>query len=104
MITVSITQDNVEPMDLNEQLNQFFIGHEKKAYTIALMSVKNKDDALDIVQDVMIKFVEKYKNKKTELWPPLFFRMVQNRITDLHRANTQRKKYFLCKRSCATTH
>lgn len=95
MITASVTQDHVVSMGLNEQLNQFFIGHEKKAFTIAFMSVKNKEDALDIVQDVMIKFVEKYKHKDIDLWPPLFFRMIHNRITDVHRANTQKKKYFV---------
>jgi RNA polymerase sigma-70 factor (ECF subfamily) len=94
MITIPITQGHIKSMDLNEQLNQFFISHEKKAYSIAFMSLRHQDDALDVVQDVMIKFVEKYKNKSTEFWTPLFYRMIHNRITDIHRANTKKKKYF----------
>ncbi|MBL4659341.1 MAG: sigma-70 family RNA polymerase sigma factor [Alcanivoracaceae bacterium] len=94
MITAPMTQVHVKSMDLTEQLNLFFIEHEKKAYTIAFMSLKNQDDALDVVQDVMIKFIEKYKNKKTSLWAALFYRMIQNRITDFHRKNTQKRKYF----------
>ncbi|VAW42075.1 RNA polymerase sigma-70 factor [hydrothermal vent metagenome] len=94
MIVTSITSTQAESMDLTEQLNQFFIEHEKKAYTIAFMALKNQDDALDVVQDVMIKFVEKYKHKNIAHWGPLFYRMVQNRITDFHRASTRRKKYF----------
>ncbi len=80
--------------NLTEQLNSFFIENEKKAFAIAMMSLKNKDDALDVVQDVMIKFVEKYKRKDSEHWCALFYRMIQNRITDFHRASTQKKKYF----------
>jgi RNA polymerase sigma-70 factor (ECF subfamily) len=78
----------------NQQLNCFFIAHEKKAYAIALMTLKNQDDALDVVQDVMIKFVEKYTLREHSSWTPLFYRMIQNRITDFHRQNTKRKKYF----------
>jgi RNA polymerase sigma-70 factor (ECF subfamily) len=95
MISIPITQGHVKSMDLNEQLNQFFISHEKKAYSIALMSLRHQDDALDVVQDVMIKFVEKYKNKRTDLWAPLFYRMIHNRITDTHRTNTKIKKFFV---------
>jgi RNA polymerase sigma-70 factor (ECF subfamily) len=94
MIATSMTIASEESMDLTEQLNQFFIAQEKKAYTIAVMSLKNQDDALDVVQDVMIKFVVKYKKKQQELWTPLFYRMIQNRITDFHRKNTQQNKYF----------
>ena len=94
MIATSMTIASEESMDLTEQLNHFFVAHEKKAYAIAVMSLKHPDDALDVVQDVMIKFVEKYKNKKYELWTPLFYRMIQNRITDFHRKNTQHKKFF----------
>jgi len=94
MIATSMTMASEESMDLTEQLNQFFMAHEKKAFTIAVMSLKNQDDALDVVQDVMIKFVEKYKNKQYELWTPLFYRMIQNRITDFHRKKTQQNKYF----------
>ncbi len=94
MIATTITQSRVEPMDLTAQLNQFFMEHEKKAYTIAFMSLKHQEDAMDVVQDVMIKFVQKYKSKNTNLWAPLFFRMIQNRITDFHRQNSRKNKYF----------
>lgn len=99
MITTLITHDKAEIQDLSEQdlieqLNIFFIANEKKAYAIAVMSLKNKDDALDVVQDVMIKFVEKYKRKNQKHWCSLFYRMVQNRITDFHRSNTKKRKYF----------
>ena len=93
MITATLTAPT-EIMDLTTKLNHFFISHEKKAFSIALMALKNQDDALDVVQDVMIKFVEKYKKREQSIWAPLFFRMIQNRITDFHRKNTQQKRYF----------
>lgn len=94
MIATTITQNHVEKMDLTQQLNQFFIKHEKKAFTIANISLKNQDDAMDVVQDVMIKFVEKYKNRDPKIWTLLFYRMIQNRITDFHRQNTKKDRFF----------
>lgn len=94
MITTSIASTNRDTVDITDQLNSFFISHEKKAFVIAKMSLKNEDDALDVVQDVMIKFVEKYSNKEISLWPALFYRMLQNRITDFHRSHSKRKSLF----------
>lgn len=101
MIATSLTITLDEPMDLTEQLNQFFMAHEKKAYAIAVMSLKHKDDALDVVQDVMIKFVEKYKNKKCELWTPLFLSVsvsvsvnTQSQL-DWHDLNFKQQKLLL---------
>ncbi len=94
MITTTINQIPIESMDNTAQLNQFFIAHEKKAYAIAFMSLKNQEDALDVVQDVMIKFVQKYSNKDESCWQALFYRMINNRITDFHRANTKKKNLF----------
>ena len=94
MITTAIATSKTQPMDNTLQLNQFFVENEKKAYVIANMSLKNPDDALDVVQDVMIKFVEKYRKKDFSDWASLFYRMLHNRITDFHRKNTQRKSLF----------
>jgi len=94
MITSTINQLSIESMDNTAKLNQFFIAHEKKAYAIAFMSLKNQEDALDVVQDVMIKFVQKYSNKEESCWCVLFYRMINNRVIDFHRANVKNKKLF----------
>lgn len=94
MITTTINQITIELMDNTAQLNQFFIAHEKKAYAIAFMSLKNQEDALDVVQDVMIKFVQNYSNKEESCWAALFYRMINNRVTDFHRANNKKRKLF----------
>ena len=76
------------------ELNRFLARVEKRAYAMTLMSVKNPDDALDIVQDVMLRLAHKYAKKPAKQWPPLFYRMLQNRTTDFHRASTLRGRLF----------
>ena len=76
------------------ELNQFLMDIEKRAYQMALVSVKNSADALDIVQDVMLTLARKYANKPQDQWKPLFYKILRNRITDFHRSSTVRKRIF----------
>jgi RNA polymerase sigma-70 factor (ECF subfamily) len=81
-------------MPRRQQLNDFFANHEKQAFRLACYSLQDADAALDAVQDVMLKFVEKYAHKPTTQWPPLFFRMLQHRIVDDHRRNQRQAGLF----------
>ncbi len=76
------------------ELNQFLAGVEKRAYAIAVMSVKNPEDALDIVQDVMMTLASKYAAKPSTEWPPIFYRILRNRITDHHRLSVRHRRWF----------
>ncbi len=67
------------------QLEQFLKSVEKRAYNMAWLATSNVDDALDIVQDAMLVLSSKYASRKKEEWPPLFYRIVQNRIRDHYR-------------------
>lgn len=58
---------------------------EKPAYVIALSACKDKDAALDIVQDSMLRMVKSYGKKPADQWQPLFYKVLNNRITDHHR-------------------
>ena len=75
-------------------LNQFLAEIEKRAYAMTLLSVKNPEDALDIVQDAMFKLARRYGNRSPEEWPPLFYRVLKNRTTDFHRGQAIRNKLF----------
>jgi len=47
--------------------------------------VADREEALDIVQDAMIRFVRNYSDRPEKEWRPLFFRIVTNRVRDWHR-------------------
>lgn len=63
---------------------------------MARIATRNPDDALDIVQDAMLKLVEKYAHKPEEEWRYLFFRILQSRITDWHRRRKVRSAIMRC--------
>jgi RNA polymerase sigma-70 factor (ECF subfamily) len=65
---------------------------EMRAYRIALMGVRDRDEALDIVQDAMIRLVRRYAHRPSVEWPPLFYRILQNRIRDMQRRRTVRSR------------
>lgn len=64
------------------QLNLFLADVEKRAWRIAVVAVNNPDDAADITQDSMLALVEKYSHKAPPEWPPLFWRILNNKIKD----------------------
>jgi RNA polymerase sigma-70 factor, ECF subfamily len=66
-------------------MNRFLSGVEKKAFHMANLSVKDQDEAMDIVQDSMMTLAVKYSSKREDEWSPLFYRILRNRITDFHR-------------------
>ena len=58
---------------------------ERRAYKQALFAVRDPENALDIVQDAMLKLAEKYGTKPTAELPMLFQRILQNTIRDFYR-------------------
>jgi RNA polymerase sigma-70 factor (ECF subfamily) len=71
-------------------LDQFLAGVEKRAFKIAQLALRNDDDALDAVQDAMMKLVSSYASRPSEEWKPLFYRILENRIRDMQRRRTVR--------------
>jgi len=72
-------------LDKRRELDAFLAEHERRAYRMAHISTGCKDEALDVVQDAMIAFVQKYADKDEADWRPLFFRVLRSKIVDLHR-------------------
>ncbi len=58
---------------------------EKRAYRITVASIRDADEALDIVQEAMINLVRKYSDRSAEEWRPLFYRILKNKIRDWQR-------------------
>lgn len=67
---------------------------EKKGYRIALLAVGQHADAIDILQDAMLKLVSHYSDKPSKDWKPLFYRILNNRITDFHRQQKLKNMLF----------
>ncbi len=68
------------------------------------MATKNRDDALDIVQDAMLSFARRYSEKSDTEWPPLFYRVLQNQIRDWYRRQQVRKAFEWFSQSKDTEH
>ena len=76
------------------EIERFLGGVERRALRMASVAIGNSDDALDIVQDVMLAFVDKYARRAPDEWAPLFFRMLRNKTTDYHRKRAVRQRLF----------
>ncbi len=73
-----------------EEISDFLIEVEKRAYKQALFAVHDEQAALDIVQDSMMKLTVKYTSKPPEELPLLFQRILQNTIRDYYRRQKTR--------------
>ncbi len=95
-----VTSVSRAPDDTQRQLDHFLRSVERRAFKIARLRTSDTEEALDIVQDVMMAFVRRYRSKPETEWPPLFFRALDNRITDWYRRRAVRRRWmgFLGKR------
>jgi RNA polymerase sigma-70 factor, ECF subfamily len=77
-------------MTTSRALDLFLSSVEKRAFKIAQLGLRNDDDALDAVQDSMMRLVQSYASRAVDEWRPLFYRILANRIRDMQRRRTVR--------------
>ncbi|SFD53840.1 RNA polymerase sigma factor [Pseudoalteromonas denitrificans] len=96
---ISVTEDDLEQTQKATEITMeaFLIDIEKRAYHMAAFASGSHADALDLLQDSMIKLVTNYQDRPSNEWKPLFYKILQNRIRDWHRHQKVKNLVFFWK-------
>jgi RNA polymerase sigma-70 factor (ECF subfamily) len=81
-------------MATREELADFLASAERRAYKQALFALRDEDNALDVVQDAMLKLAEHYSDRPPQELPLLFTRILQNSIHDFFRRQKVRSTWI----------
>ena len=79
-------------------LDQFLREHERRALRMAELGTRQREEAMDLVQDAMLGFVKSYainaaKAAPRSDWAKLFFTVLDSRLTDWHRRQSVRNRF-----------
>jgi RNA polymerase sigma-70 factor (ECF subfamily) len=75
-------------------LEQFLADVERRAFRIAQIALRHEEDALDAVQEAMLKLVKNYSARPAAEWKPLFYRILGNCVRDAQRRRRTRGRVF----------
>ncbi len=81
----SKSMTHVVSAEKRQIMNDFLASVEKRAFAIAKLAVGNPEDAIELVQESMLKLVQLYSEKPQQQWTPLFYKILQSRIRDWYR-------------------
>lgn len=81
-------------MSINRQLDEFLASVQNRAFVTAKLAVNNDDEALDLVQDAMLKLAKNYAKRAPNEWGALFQTVLQNGIRDWYRRQKVRRILF----------
>ena len=64
-----------------------------RAFRFAELGLRHREDALDAVQDAMLKMLA-YRERPAAEWPPLFWRILRSRVVDAQRRRNFRMRWL----------
>ncbi|MBK7168230.1 MAG: RNA polymerase sigma factor [Gammaproteobacteria bacterium] len=82
--------DVADPPDIEGFLRAI----ERRGFLMARTALGNEADAFDVLQDTMLRLVQRYAGRPAQEWRPLFYRILQNRITDARRRRSLGARLF----------
>ena len=74
-------------------LEQFLANVGGRAFRFAEIGLRQRDDALDAVQDAMMRMLG-YRDRSEAEWTPLFWSILRRRIVDLQRRRAFRLRFL----------
>ena len=74
-------------------LEAFLRGIEARAFRFAELGLRHREDALDAVQDAMLKMLA-YRDRPASEWSPLFWSILRNRMVDMQRRGLFRMRWL----------
>jgi len=74
-------------------IEAFLAGLGTRAFRFAELGLRHRDDALDAVQDAMMKMLA-YRDRPAPEWTPLFWSILRSRIVDIQRRRTFRLRWL----------
>jgi RNA polymerase sigma-70 factor (ECF subfamily) len=74
-------------------LDGFLAAVERPAFRLAELALGHREDALDAVQEAMIKLV-RYRERPAPEWTPLFWSILRRQLTDRHRRNAVKRRWL----------
>ena len=75
----------VDARETPATLDAFLAQVERRAFRMAELQLRQREDAMDAVQDAMLRLVRHYRDKPATEWAPLFWGILRRRIVDLQR-------------------
>ena len=74
-------------------LEEFLSGVSARAFRFAEFGLRQREDALDAVQDAMMRMLG-YRERPAAEWTPLFWSILRRRIVDLQRRSAFRLRWL----------
>jgi len=80
--------------ETTDPLEAFLVGVERRAFKMAMLTTRDEDEALEVVQEAMVALVTRYRERPAGEWPALFQRILNSKLMDWHRRQQRQQRRF----------